>query len=176
MNSYDHPADSGVTPAQPQQVRCPRCGHQQPPDRHCHRCGVRFDRWKGLDSLLGDILDTDLGKDINAKWMQLCSNFENEAAHDEFLALCSENGLLDIAASLYRHYLLEHPDSVAARSRQERILFLVQQGLAGVEKLQVERQKKIGRIVTVAIALIMTAALGAATWWVVTNLPKNFIH
>jgi|GEM_PF-4123066 len=159
-----------MTHTEDDSITCPRCGNRQPEDTNCHRCGLLFSKWQGSASVFAEIEDTELGNMLITMWTDLEKHFSDEAKHRAFMEVCSQYGVVDICASLYRMRVVANPDDEMAKEQQAKIVTLVQQQLAIAGSESTNSTKRVARVVYWTVGILFSLAFLGASFWLLQNI------
>ena len=149
---------------------CPRCGNLQPRDTNCHRCWLLFAKWRGSASVFEEFEDTELGSMLISMWSDLENHFSDEAKHRAFIEVCTQYGVMDICASLYRMRVVANPDDKMAKQQQLHIVSLVQQQLFAAGAKSTGSTMRIAKVAYWIVGIVFSLAFLGATFWLLQNL------
>ncbi len=152
--------------------KCPRCGHEQEGGSNCNACGLAFDKWRGLDTIVEEIEDSSVRDIVVSMWTEIESNFQDGELHAQFLEFCRVSNTLDVAALLYRVWLVEHPEDEIAKQQQGKIVFLAQQHLAAIGEQEKSRSVGSVKIISYIMLAILLGLILWGSWWLLTTVPK----
>ena len=152
--------------------RCPKCGWRQDNPVSCHKCGLSLSLartgrrpWETVDPG-----KADLQKELERRWGVLKGNdFLEQSEHDAFIKYASSVNLLQQAASLYRFYAQDHPNTPGGELASVNLMrlvemmnamFILDSGRSLDSETIKHKVKRIKRAVYVVLLLLGILVLG----------------
>jgi hypothetical protein len=150
-----------------QGVTCPKCGEDQPTRDSCRRCGLVFERWRGVEAVAdASELPIATATELAARWKALTDDWSDAARHDAFVAACRAAGAFGYAAVRYRS---RGTDPVAT-ARLAEIRILAEQSLATPSRA--EPTLPPGRVIAISGLVVIIAFAGYYFWKALEVHPR----
>lgn len=159
--SFAAPAAASAKPRG--EMRCPKCGDEQPKAPACRSCGLLADR-------MGDFArdrDVEVPPEVAAAWRAVEASWPDDTLHDRFIEAVAIQVAYPYAAGRYREALRLRPDDRRAAENLARVARMAEATLLASATRKPGATAKPYRTTLVMMAiviLLMVVGLGFAVF------------
>ncbi len=148
---------------------CPKCGESVSGSRAaCKACGLLRERF---DDFAAEAAEAD--EELVALWGACEGNWNEEDAHEAFVAKASATGAFAAAARRYRDRLRQYPGDPTATARLARLTKMAEVALLSVRPTNVEDEGMTGYRGVVALLVVLLLAAIAFGIYAVFREPSD---
>jgi len=141
---------------------CPKCGAMVPDDvGACKACGLLRDHFAGFASDAA----ADADPVLEGLWQSCEEDWENDDAHESFIARASSTGAYAMAARQYRIASRARPNDSKALARLDRITKMAEVAILSARPAQVEDEVPTAyRGVIALLVILLLIGVGAGIY------------